>query len=165
MQINDGDSASTDLLQSSSEPRNLIMQIFIRNAATNMVRRCGLGRVSENEGTMPCLLLRLLTEHVNIPAKTKVLGSIRLGRDGSSPRNRGPSPAWIPLLGMGRLLPVLVLRLWSVQVVRVVGSLWGRLGRLSILIEIRGAFAGWGCGGRCGCNGKLLKPTRQRYPT
>ena len=99
---------------------------------------------------MSCLLLRLLTEHVNIPAKTKVLGSIRLGRDGSSPRNRGPSPAWILLLGMGRLLPVLVLRLWSVQVVRVVGPLWGRPGRLSILIEIRVRSRGAGVGAGVG---------------
>ena len=29
MQINDGDSASMNLLQMSSEPRNLITQVFI----------------------------------------------------------------------------------------------------------------------------------------
>lgn len=110
MWIDDGDSMTTNLLQLSPKPRNLILQIFIQDAATNRVRRRGPGGVNESGGDMLCLmLLRLLMGHVIVPTKAKVLRSIRLGRDETSSRNRASSLVQILLLGMRLLLPVLFL--------------------------------------------------------
>ena len=89
------------------------------------------------------LLYRLLAGYVNGPTRANGLGSIRLVRERSDPWNRPSSLIRVPLVRMRRLLlPMLLLRLWSVGVVGVVGNvrrwcvgpLWGRSWRWSVLV-------------------------------
>ena len=81
---------------------------------------------------MSCLLLHgLLAGYVDVPS-TKVMGSVLLEKVRPSPWNGTPSLIRVRLLRMGRLLlSMLVLRLWSVDVIWVVGNIQGwRVGPL-----------------------------------
>lgn len=73
-----------------------------------------------SRGTMLCFLLyRLLAGYVDVPTRTNVLWSVRLGRDRFGPWNRSSSLVGMPLVRMRRLLlPMLLLGLWSAGVVR-----------------------------------------------
>jgi len=111
----------TNLFQLDPKLLNLILRIFIPSIITRNIRR---SEVDGSGGNMLCFLLyRLLVGYVNVPTRTNVLWSVRLGRDRSGPWNRPSSLVGMPLVRMRRLLlSMFLLGLCSVGIIGVVGN-------------------------------------------